>query len=157
MTHLLPNSVALSSISSSLPSKASIRFIWPDYFLNNVEGAYIHPTQVHTQITISQYSKTDDSNESVGSALARFERSTLPAHKGTRTVVLRILKIITPVKCVVSLYDGYIVSPEEGKLHRRSKYLRYAKTLDPPVWSFNIDLDKPNVMLRRGLRLLWDT
>jgi hypothetical protein len=34
----------------------------------------------------------------VGSALARFELSTLPDHEGTRTIVLRFLKIITPVK-----------------------------------------------------------
>jgi hypothetical protein len=96
-------------------------------------------------------------NESVGSALARFERSTLPEHGGTRTVVLRFLKIITPVKCVVPFYDGYIVPPQEGKLHR--KYRRGAKKkLDPipSAWSFNIDSDKSGIMLR-GLRLLWDT
>jgi hypothetical protein len=59
-------------------------------------------------------SKIDDSNESVGSALARFERSTLPDHRGTRTVVLRFLKIITPAKCVTPGYDGYICEPKEG-------------------------------------------
>jgi hypothetical protein len=87
--------------------------------------------------------------------LARFERSTLPEHKGTRTLVLRILKIITPVKCVITLYEGHIVPPQEGKLHRR--YPRNAKRLkDPPVWGFNIDSAKRCVWLR-GLRLLWDT
>ena len=55
----------------------------------------------------------DDSNKSVGCALVRFERSTLADHKGTSTVVLRFLKIIVPVKCVISLYDGNIVPPEE--------------------------------------------
>jgi hypothetical protein len=92
----------------------------------------------------------DDSNKSVGSALARFERSTLPEHKGTRTVVLRILKIITPVKCVIPDYDGYIAPPKEGELHRRIK--KSKDILNPPAWSTNID---KGVMLR-GLRLLWD-
>ena len=50
----------------------------------------------------------------LGSALARFERSTFPEHKGTRTVVLRFLKIILPLKCVIPLYDGYVVPSKEG-------------------------------------------
>ena len=94
---------------------------------------------------------TDDSNKFVGSALARFERSTLPDHEGTRTVVLRFLKIITPVKCVIPLYDGYIVSPKEGELHRRSWKAR--KNLNPRAWSADIDKS----VLFRGLQLLWDT
>ena len=97
--------------------------------------------------------------ESVGSALARFERSTLPDHYGTRTVVLRFLKIITPVKCVVPLYDGSIAPPREGELYRRSspKYNRRTrKVIDglyPPVWSSNIDKHA----MMRGLHLIWDT
>jgi hypothetical protein len=98
------------------------------------------------------------SNEFVGSALARFERSTFPLHKGTRTVILRILKIITPVKCVIPDYDGYIVQPEEGEFHRRFRIHRNAKNLlkfkeDPPVWS--VDIDKKGTMTR-ALQLLWD-
>ena len=93
----------------------------------------------------------DDSNKFVGSALARFERSTLPDHEGTRTVVLRFLKIITPVKCVIPLYDGYIVPPKEGELHRRSWKAR--KKLNPRAWSADIDKS----VLFRGLQLLWDT
>jgi hypothetical protein len=92
-------------------------------------------------------------NLSVGSALARFERSTLPEHKGTRHVVLRFVKMITPVNCVIPLYDGYIAQPEEGELHR--KYPKIPKSLHPPVWSVNID--NPKGVMVRGLRLLWDT
>ena len=91
----------------------------------------------------------DDSNESAGSALARFERSTLPDHKGTRTVTLRFLKIITPVSCVIPHYDGDILPPKEGELYRRRKVIG---EFDPPVWS--IDIDKCPLM--RGLHLLWD-
>jgi hypothetical protein len=93
-------------------------------------------------------------SEFVGSALVRFERSTLPAHQGTRTVVLRFLKIITPVKCVFPLYNSYIVPPEEGEFHRRSPPFR-TKALDHQrVWSVNID--KKNQLVAAGLQLLWD-
>jgi hypothetical protein len=84
--------------------------------------------------------------------LARFERSTLPDHIGTRTVVLRFLKIITSAKCVIPLYDGYIGPTKEGELYSK----RFKNVIDisnPPVWSANID---KSVVLR-GLRLLWDT
>ena len=39
--------------------------------------------------------------------MARFKRSTLPEHKGTRTVVLRFLKIIAPLTCVIPNYDEH--------------------------------------------------
>jgi hypothetical protein len=94
----------------------------------------------------------DDSNKSVGSALVRFERSTLPDHKGTRTVVLRFLKMITSVKCVKPLYDGYIVLPKEGELHRRCRRNTINNSIRP-AWSANIDKSAR----LRGLQLLWDT
>jgi hypothetical protein len=112
---------------------------------------------VHIQITFSQYSLIDGSNEFVGTAFARFERSTLPHHKGTRTVVLRILKIITPVECVIPLYHGFIVQPMEGELHRRFPPPRYTKASvewDHLVWS--VDIDKSKLVMVRGLQLLWD-
>jgi hypothetical protein len=106
---------------------------------------------VHTQITIPRCSYIDYSHEFVGSALARFERSTLPDHKGTRTVVLRFLKIITPVTCVIPRYDDHICCPEEGELYRSSTNSNRRKQI---VWSINID--KPSIR-QRGLQLLWDT
>ena len=86
-----------------------------------------------------------------GSALARFERSTFPEHKGTRTVVLRFLKIIKPVKCLIPFYDGYIVQPEEGELYRR---LHPFKT--DQLWSANIDEKGRQKFIVQGLQLLWD-
>jgi hypothetical protein len=83
--------------------------------------------------------------------MVRFERSTLPDHKDTRTVVLRFLKIITPVQCVIPLYDGYIAWPKEGELHQKA--YPFSK-LDHQVWSANID--KPKGLMQRGLQLLWD-
>jgi hypothetical protein len=85
--------------------------------------------------------------------LARFERSTLRCHKGTRTLVLRYLKIITPVKCVIPLYDGYIVQPEEGGLHRR-RIQKTVDELDRQVWGVNVE--EPKSLMAKNLRLLWD-
>jgi hypothetical protein len=97
-------------------------------------------------------------NEFVGSALVRFERSTLPDHKGTRTLVLRFLKIITPVKCVIPLYDTKIAQPEEGELHRRSLSYSSWKAVKSKqgVWSINIDQKSIRTSgLMAGLQLLW--
>jgi hypothetical protein len=67
--------------------------------------------------------------------------------------VLRYLKIITPVKCVIPLYDGRIVPPKEGELHRRFP-VKSTVELDRLVWSVNID--KPKIRVAQCLRLLWD-
>ena len=107
---------------------------------------------LHRYINKTPSLNIDYSHEFVGSALARFERSTLPEHKGTRTVVLRFLKIITPVKCVVPLYDGWIRFPKEGELYRRSKNIR---KMGQSVWSVDVDKSK-SVLMKRGLQLLWD-
>ena len=86
--------------------------------------------------------------------MARFERSTLPEHRDTRTVVLRFLKVITPVKCIIPLYDGYIPCPREGELYQRFR----PKTLQNlKVWSVNIDESKKShSSIRKGIQLLWD-
>ena len=89
----------------------------------------------------------------LGNALARFERSALPDHKGTRTVVLRFIKIITPVKCVIPLYDGYISCPKEGELYQRHPAGPKARR---KVWSVNIDKSIGPESIGPGLKLLWD-
>jgi hypothetical protein len=94
------------------------------------------------------------SHEFVGSALARFERSTLPDHNGTRTLVLRFLKIIIPVKCVVPNYDGHLPCPKEGGLYRRNSFGDRKKR---NVWSIDIDKPKFPSKIKPGLQLLWDT
>jgi hypothetical protein len=67
--------------------------------------------------------------------------------------VLRFLKIITPVKCVLPSYGGIIAQPEEGELYRRSTKKTIVE-LDQLVWSVNID--KPKSRYIQGLGLLWD-
>ena len=69
--------------------------------------------------------------------------------------MLRFLKIITPVNCVIPHYDGYIAPPKEGDFHRTQ---RYGKA----VWNFNIDQKAPLWFsqwhkIRRGFQMLWDT
>jgi hypothetical protein len=60
-----------------------------------------------------------------GSALARFELSTLPEHSGDRIVVMRILKFVEPVTCIIQNYDGRIPFPREGELfHQRQLFTR---------------------------------
>ena len=154
MTHLSSTSAAISWFYSSLPNKAWKIYFWKDYFVIDVKcGRILDPTQVHIQVSISRYSYTDDFHEFVGCALARFERSTLPDHKGTRTVVIRFLKIITPVKCVVPDYDDNVYCPKEGELHRRTGRKSGKKAHE--VWSVDIDRSKiPRIKL--GLQLLWD-
>ena len=86
--------------------------------------------------------------------MARFERSTLPEHKGTRTVVLRFLKIITPLSCVIPNYDEYMPRPVGGELHQRASRFAYR------VWNINIDKPGPKSVCQpytiRSLQLLWD-
>jgi hypothetical protein len=67
--------------------------------------------------------------------------------------VLRYLKIITPVKSVIPLYDGGIVKPGEGELHRIFP-IKTTVELDRLVWSFNIDKSKSP--MAQSFRLLWD-
>ena len=62
--------------------------------------------------------------------------------------MLRFLKMITPVKCVIPSYDGYISLPKEGELHQRFS------GGDQSVWSINIDESRSFMV--PGLRLLWD-
>ena len=94
--------------------------------------------------------------EFVGSVLVRFERSTLPEHEGTRSIVLRILDIITPVKCVIPNYDSHVCQPRKGELHRRG--VMYYNDPNRSVWRFDIDNAKglATNKIARGFRLLWD-
>jgi len=86
-----------------------------------------------------------------GIVQARFERSPLPAHKGTRTVVLRILKEIDAVRCLVPSYDEYIERPKAGHLFSK----RFHGKLRP--WSVDIDRPHKGKLTTIGLGFLWDS
>lgn len=49
-----------------------------------------------------------------GTVACRFERSTLKRHAGKRVLLLRVLKVVEPVRCVEPGYDGHIQQPLEG-------------------------------------------
>ena len=55
--------------------------------------------------------------------------------------MLRFLKIITPVKCVIPLCERYIRQPKEGELHQRTQKGAAVK-LNQPAWAVNIDNPK---------------
>jgi hypothetical protein len=121
-----------------------------ELFLERAQGARLLPYTGESPSLESP--RLNVLNKFVGSALARFERSTLPDHIGTRTVVLRFLKIITPVKCVIPLYDGRIAPPEEGELYRRSLSPNRGKCIQK-IW--NVNIDQKSIMAR-SLQMLWD-
>jgi hypothetical protein len=62
----------------------------------------------------------------VGSALARFELLTLPEYRGKRVVVLRIMKFLTPVTCIIPDYDGWVAFPKEGEILYRHELGRHS-------------------------------
>jgi hypothetical protein len=80
-----------------------------------------------------------------GSALCCFERSDLPQHKGTRTAVIRIVKIISPVTYRDD-YNGPYPLPIEGELAQR--YHR-GRSFQPR--SYNVD-SKPYMALQTLFR-----
>ena len=67
--------------------------------------------------------------------------------------MLRFLKIITPVKCVIPRYDGYICCPKEGELYQKRQA---GPKASQKVWSLSIDKSKGPESLGPGLMLLWD-
>ena len=67
--------------------------------------------------------------------------------------MLRILKIITPVKCLIPLYDGYVSCPKEGELYQRHPAGRKARR---KMWGVDIDKSKCPESPGPGLMSLWD-
>jgi hypothetical protein len=68
----------------------------------------------------------------------------LPEHRGTNTVVIRIVKIISPVQYKISNYDGSIPLPTEGALVMR-------KTSAGLVRTFSIDTAEVQYNALHGL------
>ena len=71
--------------------------------------------------------------------------------------MLRFLKIITPVKCVIPLCERYIRQPKEGELHQRT-HKGAAVKLNQPAWAVNIDNPKGTFVLTRiptGRMIAW--
>ncbi|KAJ7082648.1 hypothetical protein B0H15DRAFT_785662, partial [Mycena belliarum] len=86
-----------------------------------------------------------------GSAIARFEPSTLPEYAGRRVLHIRFLKMIEPVSLAVDLPapPERVMRPEEGELFIISRYGQA-----PRPWAY--DVDRPNVDAAAILRDLWE-
>ncbi|KAF8968777.1 hypothetical protein BDZ97DRAFT_328448 [Flammula alnicola] len=74
-----------------------------------------------------------------GRVRARFEASTLPEHAHRPALVLRVLEELTPVKCVVPDYDGFVAKPRPGELfakkYRQMGYVPWSYSLSNRVYS----------------------
>ncbi|TFK46193.1 hypothetical protein OE88DRAFT_1739652 [Heliocybe sulcata] len=89
-----------------------------------------------------------------GRALVQFERSTLPEHKGARTVVVRIVKLIDLTKTEGFDASG-MAEPKEGSLAMTRRVRRH--------WApWSVDVDRPQRgseatgPLARALAILFD-
>ncbi|KAF8074061.1 hypothetical protein FPV67DRAFT_784793 [Lyophyllum atratum] len=74
-----------------------------------------------------------------GRILVRFERSTLPEHAGTRSLVLRVLDIQDPIKVVIPGYDMYLPIPTKGCLVERYRLAGKGARTAPRPYSINLD------------------
>ncbi|TFK45354.1 hypothetical protein OE88DRAFT_1669401 [Heliocybe sulcata] len=85
-----------------------------------------------------------------GRALVQFERSTLPGHKGTRTVVLRILKVMK--RSDGSDHASWTPEPQEDGLDMTGMHQH--------AWSVNVDQPqrghKSPGLSAKALRILFD-
>jgi hypothetical protein len=86
----------------------------------------------------------------LGFVLARFERSTLAEHTSTRTILLRILKYLSPVRCVLPDYDSYLAMPTPGQL---MSGIYYKGGRHDRPWCANLDERKGKGS--RLISLLW--
>ncbi|KAJ7278239.1 hypothetical protein C8J57DRAFT_1126142 [Mycena rebaudengoi] len=81
-----------------------------------------------------------------GSAVACFERSTLPEHAGNRVLLIRILKILVPVTCTIPNHAGRVGRPQEGEFIMVSHYKRPRSP-----WSYDVDRNKPAAAALRSI------
>ena len=69
-----------------------------------------------------------------GTVLARFEKSKLPEHMHTHAVVVRVLDILSPIRCVIPEYDFGVRLPEVGQLIAKKR----SRIYDYRPWSIDI-------------------
>ncbi|TFK46221.1 hypothetical protein OE88DRAFT_1044729 [Heliocybe sulcata] len=104
---------------------------------------------VSPQTGKDDFAKRVDYRSFTGRALVQFERSTLPEHNGTRTVVLRILKVMTKSD---SDDASWMTETLEDGLHMTG--------IHQHIWSLDVDHPKPGSGLpsssAKALRILFD-
>ncbi|TFK49316.1 hypothetical protein OE88DRAFT_410255 [Heliocybe sulcata] len=110
------------------------------------EGSGLHTSQ---QTGKRDFLEGVDHTPFTGRALVQFERSTLPEHKGTRTVVLRILRVMT--KPDSSDEASWMPEPQEDSLDMTE--------IHQHSWSWNVDQPQYSRSLgplAKALRILFD-
>ncbi|TFY77786.1 hypothetical protein EWM64_g6230 [Hericium alpestre] len=112
--------------------------------------AEVHKRKRHIQFALPQFLFWRPGGWGVklydeGSALCRFERSTLPQHAGERVIVIRLLKMLVPPKLVPD------PPPMEKRMLPAEGELFYKKR--DQVWYRNLDQDN---IVARLLRVLYD-
>ncbi|EPQ61359.1 hypothetical protein GLOTRDRAFT_109411 [Gloeophyllum trabeum ATCC 11539] len=73
-----------------------------------------------------------------GVCIMQFERSTLPEHRGSRTVVLRIVKILSLHLSAGAALDDRLPLPEEGCL-LQTRFSRGRGAYCVAPWSVDVD------------------
>jgi len=74
-----------------------------------------------------------------GVAQVRFELSTLPEHKDLPTLVLRLLKVLSPLQPAVENPESLFPMPKEGEL-----FQRFTRSGRPRPWSYPLGSSKIN-------------
>ncbi|KAJ7339752.1 hypothetical protein DFH08DRAFT_875482 [Mycena albidolilacea] len=83
-----------------------------------------------------------------GTALLRFEPSTLPEHAGRRILLLRVMRLLSP--CIMNALADRVVPPAEGDLLLGRRQID--GTLKP--WAYDVDRNK-SAKTTWALGLLW--
>ncbi|KAJ6617286.1 hypothetical protein B0H10DRAFT_2034216 [Mycena sp. CBHHK59/15] len=124
---------------------------FPVAFTQQVQLIVVAPTRVHCVRVPSVFTAQVRGRQTFpfsGTALASFERSSLPAHVGRRVLLLRILELTAQPAPAVRGYAGRVVPPAAGELFAVSIRGRPAAP-----WAFDVD---GRSAAARVLRLLWD-
>ncbi|KAJ7266856.1 hypothetical protein C8J57DRAFT_1068829 [Mycena rebaudengoi] len=116
---------------------------FPVNFSTTLYLTIVGPTALHP-IAYSVLSHEPGRYSFTGTAIARFERSTLPEHAGKRVLLLRIVKIVEP-----DVRAEYAGRHKDGELFTLPYHSEPGRLL-----SFNVDGDGPTAA---ALRVLWDT
>ncbi|KAG6896035.1 hypothetical protein C0992_010758 [Termitomyces sp. T32_za158] len=90
------------------------------------------------------YNQTWKFNPYTGRLVVRFERSTLPEHSKGNFIVLRVLKILDPVKSIDPAYVGDFPVPIVGQLLMRTHVCVRSYNLDKIIALSGI-LDLPSI------------
>ncbi|KAG6901137.1 hypothetical protein C0995_016579 [Termitomyces sp. Mi166 len=123
---------ALSTIPKTMNSRRKLFYLEQPFVMDLSHHKHyftsISPDRIREGLISSPFLDTRVRQKAInkgppytGQIVVRFERSTLPEHAGGNFVVIRVLKILDPVKPVDPHYDNFIEVPRVGGLILNSK------------------------------------